>query len=440
MAVEWLRSCYQSSWHFFADDPGRKTPGRYYFSPPGAPFYAHRHILASRNWLDKNWSAVQTLGEDLTEPQQWNSGGLPAVRVSTASVGSEACLADGEFILNGIPAEDLVNGFRDVCILPTPPRTATWEAASDFNSCSIQLASARIIEWMYDANTVSIFDFLVPFLGAGWTVVWHPPTTLFPSVTTAVCSEGTLCWVDGTVNFQQFALQAAYALIPPQNVGGFGTSGFWFSCSNWINGKLAAAGFDPSKPVFFAGHSYGAVAALVLAARMLLADNTRTIRFLSYGCPHVGNNAMVQLLRRGTGLQLRNDDDIVTAIPPNLEQLLPVLAVLINPALLSWPTWKKAPFGVMQDDNGALTPDEEPLLDYPTLLVFAIDVLAALPYPTVEGHTITEYFRRISVRCAAPEWPLTDEEYTKIFSTDLILMNDTSPMLMNDNTPMLMNS
>ena len=48
MAVDWLRSCYQSEWALFKDAPTTLIRGRYYFSPPKTGFYAGTTLLASR--------------------------------------------------------------------------------------------------------------------------------------------------------------------------------------------------------------------------------------------------------------------------------------------------------------------------------------------------------------------------------------------------------
>jgi pimeloyl-ACP methyl ester carboxylesterase len=429
MAVDWLRSCYSSRWYLFKDAPLLSTAGRYYFSPPRAPFFPARHNLGSRNWNDKNWECVQALGEDLVAARDWNPGDPPAVNVSTSPIGSNECLADGEAIADAVQSDDLVDGFVPACILPTSPNSLTFDEASAYNSCSIQLAHSKVIDWMYGANAVSIVGFLNDFLGAAFTVQWHNSTLALPSVTTAISAGCTLVWVDGTVNFQQFAFQAAYSFLHPTNFGILRTSDFWYDASNWILAKLVAAGYDPTKPVFLCGHSYGAVAALILAARFKVGIPDREVKFLTFGCPHIGDNSFVLILRACAGLNLRNDTDIVTAIPPDLDWLWPVYAFLLVPDLLVWPSWKKAPFGSMMDAAGALTPDAEPILDYPTLLAFAQDAIAALPYPSVEGHRITTYYSRILARCGAAEWPLTPAEFVLITGTDFIITEDDFAIL-----------
>ena len=92
------------------------------------------------------------------------------------------------------------------------------------------------------------------------------------------------------------------------------------------------------------------------------------------------------------------------------------------------------------DDNGALTPDGQPLLDYETLLQFAEDVIAELPYPSITAHKITEYAKRILRRCPNVEWPLTPPIWNYLQLLDTIgdegggdvLDEDPGPLLLED--------
>jgi pimeloyl-ACP methyl ester carboxylesterase len=429
MSVDWLRSCYSSAWRLFRDSD-TLTHGRYYFSMKGTPFYSGFTSLGSRDWDDKNWGVVQGLGEDRATERGYDTGGMPAILPITEPVETEGCITDGETYTNGVDAGTLINGFIPQCIAVPQPDSATFEAASDYQSCSIQLAYARIIEWMYDANTASIFDFLVGFLGASYTLRWHPPSSTLPSITTAVGPTSTLVWIDGTASFQQFALQSAYSLIGPVNVGGIGTSTFWYAASRAVTDAMTADGANPAGQFFLCGHSYGGVTALITAARLRMADPSRNIKWLTYGAPHIGDNALIAQVYATQGINLRNDTDIVTAIPPTLEWLWPVYLAIGATSLLVWPTWLKAPYGYMMDSDGNLTVDAEPILDYPTLYGFAQDVIADLPYPTVAAHRITEYYSRIYNRCSTAEWPLTPGDYAKITPTDYILMESGDYVLL----------
>lgn len=408
----------------FADAPTLKTKGRYYFTPAETPFVESWHNLGSRDWNDSNWQHVQALGEDLTCPQPWDAGALPAVVPSPIQVGTSLCLQNGEISLQGIPANTLINGFPQACFVAAPTPSKSWEAASAFSSCSIQLMSAQLINWSYDQLEAVIRAFLTPFLGPAWSITYTPPTPTLPAVICAVSPLGTLAWVDGTANFQQFALQAAYGLQPPGSVGAWSTSRFWYDAGIYIHTVLAANGALPTAPVFLCGHSYGGVACLSLAALYRSAQPTRTVRWLTFGCPHIGDQRFADLIARCSGMAIANDSDIVTAIPFDGDLVYNLATFFVDPRFLGWLAWKAPPQRWLMDANGVLTPDALPILDWPTLLGFATDVLASLPYPDVAAHRIPTYFSRTLTRCPFPEWPLDANDYARLVAGYNILWED----------------
>jgi pimeloyl-ACP methyl ester carboxylesterase len=438
MAVEWLRSAYSSKWHLFRDDLTITTAGRYYFSPEGTPFFPGWHNLGSRTWQDANWQRGQGLGEDVDEPEKWNDGDLPAVEPDRNYVGALACIADGELGANGIPADSMINGFPPACFRGLGPPATPFDEASDYDSCSVQMAYARIIEWMYDFNELAILNFLAGFLGPTFTVRVHPPTTLLPSVVTAVSTAYTLAWVDGTANFQQFAFQAAYGGVVPQNFGAYGTSTFWYDAGTYIHNTLVADGAISARPIFLCGHSYGGAAALNVVARYRVGNPSRIIRYLTFGCPRPGDVRMRDLIALTDGKSLCNYTDIVAAIPPAYDLVFSVYAALGFLFLLTWPTWKPAPQQYMMDFDGALIPGGVPTLDFTTIYDLALLVAASLPYPTIEAHQITTYRSQIFRRCSSAEWPLTPAEYTELLADDFILLEIGDPILLEIGDPILL--
>ena len=434
-----MRSCYRSKWKLFADSD-QLVPGRYYFSPPGTPFYADGpHAFGSRNWCSKEWELIQGIGEQIDSDRQWDDGRLPNLQIKTQSFGSIACLRDGEVFAESIDAADLVDGFAPACIVNQNPPITPWEVASAIESCSLQYAYARLIEWSYDGASATIFNFLGQFLGGGWSLNYFPAGALLPAVTTAVSDLGAVVWADGTANYQQFALQACYALIGPTDQGGWSSSPFWVNASNKILNSLTSEGYIPGTPVFFCGHSYGGVASAIAAARLRQFRSTLPLKVLTYGMPHVGDARLKALLDSIGCIHLRNDTDIVTALPPGVDALAPVIEELGVAALFVWTLWLKASSGVMLDANGAQTPDAEPLLDTPTLVAFATDVLANVQWPPVASHPITAYAARTLRRCPEVEWPLTQDLWNILQTADVFgLEDDTGFILDEDPEPILL--
>lgn len=429
LAVEWLRSCYSSQWRLFSDRPDKLTAGRYYFSEPDAPFYSGPTNLWSANWLDRNWKYGDGLGEKIGAKQKWDGGAKPAQIPGDRPVGSTDCLKNGQDFASGITASSLISGFPPGCFATLPGLSRTFEAASAFQSGSFQLLSAQVIKWSYSFESLEAITFLQGFLGPAWSVGVEPATPIMPAVTHAISSRGTLVWLDGSATFQQLALQAAYGLIEPTEQGGFSTSRFWWEASIYVHSILRTAGALPTAPIFLCGHSYGGAAALILCAIYRLAQPSRTIRFLSFGCPHLGDSRLIEKIRACDGLNLLNQSDFITALPFNGGLLYLLSSTLVDSRFLVWQSWKAPPrrWRLKPDATQEAAPDS--LLDWPTLLSFGTDVLLALPYPPILEHSIDSYLSRLYRGFRKPVWPLNASDYARLLGDAIISQEDFFELL-----------
>lgn len=416
MSVEWLRSCYKSRWFLVHGGTGANVSGRYYFSPANTPFYPAPTLLTSRGWHDSNALIVQSLGEDLLAKQVYDNGEMPALLPQNVSVGSAACLIDGEPLANATTANQLVNGFPGECFIIPPTGVDPWNSFSDHQSCAIQLACAKIIEWLYLGETARISALVGQLLGPAYGLTYIPGTAIYPDVFLAVSADDTFVWVDGTTNFQQLALSVCYGLIPPTNIGIFSTSPYWYAVSTYLHAQITSAGANPTGPIFFAGHSLGGVASLILAARYRAGIPERRIRYLTYGCPKVGDTRLTAFVRRCQGWSFVNNYDLVPMLPADELIVAALIALLGAPVLLAWTFWERAQNQMQMDEAGIIIPDTLPTLDFPTAVVIATKVLASLPVATIDDHLIHEYFKRIALRCPLPDWPLTAADYLLIFA------------------------
>jgi hypothetical protein len=144
-AVEFLRSCYSSTWRLFRGSP-QPTAGRYYFSPPGTPVYPLPHNLWSQTWVTDEQQVPPVLGEvpalgvpPQTPPKRverpflarrpWYKGAAPVSPPAPAILlGTADCVLEGD---NPPPAIDrpLVGGQDARCWLNAgllPPAAPTW--------------------------------------------------------------------------------------------------------------------------------------------------------------------------------------------------------------------------------------------------------------------------------------------------------------------------
>ena len=406
LSVEWLRGAYRSRWRLFKDSPV-ETPGRYYRSPPGAPFVEGFHQFGSRSWDDKNFPADHPLGEVVDAPQSWDRGDPPPVLPAFLQIGGDTCFPDGDLIANALPDAQLVNGFNSACFLPAVQPDLGWSILSSWSSCSLQFFYARIISWMYSKNTTAIsqaFNLLLPNV----TTSFWTGTDLLPDVTIAVTTKAVAVVIDGTQNFQQLATQAFQSIVGPTNRGIYSTLPLWYDASSWVFARMADAAVSPLLPVIFVGHSYGGCAAINCAARWIAANPTRRVACLTYGSPKPGDQRLQDLAGSTSFFGIVNDLDLTGAIPPDLPTLAPVEAILGLQRLLVWTQWIRQPNPALQARDGTLTPNLAPILDSPTLLAFTIDAINNLPIPPIAAHNIDEYAARIVTRCPQPEWPVSD--------------------------------
>ena len=416
MVVDWLKECYQSDWHLFRDSLATTTRGYYYFAAPGTPHYPGFHHLGSRRWLDHNRTLVQSLGEDLKTKQVHETGvfagQVPAPRV----VGSQQCIQDGELLADAVDPVDLFHGYPLECFIPVPapqppppPQPRDFERASAWDRCAVQRLWAKIIDFSYADAEDEIVKTIRNFCQGPVDVRWISPRGEHVGITLAIGTDWACVCLDGTRNFQQLAMQALYSKNGPTNIGIFGTSPFWYNEATTVMSAMRAAGILDRRAIFLSGHSYGGAVALLIAARLRFVDRNRTIRYLTYGCPKPGDDRLKDLLELCSGASLRNDNDLVTTIPPDLASITPT--VIVFPQVLSflYQDWTRPPTALTQDDDGKLIPGGD--FEISTLVLIDIIRRAILmqEFSRVIGHGISEYIRRIELRCPNVEWPINEE-------------------------------
>jgi hypothetical protein len=416
MVVDFLRHCYGSTWHLFRDNLSVTTAGFYYFSAPDAKCFPGYHNVWSRDWLDRNHPHIQGLGEDLTHPHFFRTGQFAGDRPADRFVGSLPCIEDGELVSEAIDEELLFHGYPLDCWLtiepeqpPPPPKPRDYERIGAFDRCAIARLWARIIEWSYvdaeDQITTTIDD----FCEQAHTVTWIAAAGDNPAITIVDGGNWAAVAIDGTRDFQQLAMQALRSQNGPTNIGIFATNVFWYNAATYVHTKLLAAGVSDRRPIFFTGHSYGAAVATILCARYRFVDRARDIRYLLFGCPKIGDQRLSDLLALCDGISLRNHNDLVTAVPPDLETLWP--AAQIFPISLDWlyENWKRPPHSITQDEDGELVAGGDFELSTLTVIDLVRRVILNQPFTRVIGHGIDEYYRRILLRCPDEQWPIDEQ-------------------------------
>lgn len=420
MAVEWVRSCYSSEWQLFRDSD-RRTKGRYYFCDDATPFYPGFHNLASREWNDANWTHDVRLGEVVDAKHTYYRGDPPAVGVIARAVGSRECLQHGETDANGVDAANLIEGFVPACM-----NDEAWARVSSYTNCTTRRVYASLIVQLYAFDDDGIHQTVADWIGdvltpEEYSVVIRHHAGVMPGIISIVTAGWTVFILDGTSNFQEIALQAFAFAMPPQNFGIVGTAGLWYAASTYVLNHMQTDGMATDSRVMCVGHSYGGAAALVAAARLRHAAPERDIRYLTLGSPKIGNDHLVELVKRCRGWNLANTDDLITLLPPDALELLPILPLLAWPLMTNWGFWKRPPAQVFMDENGALFTRTAPLLDTQTLLSMAESAFRGDTISPIGGHRSAEYLRRIERQCPDAQWPINAPTSKLIWMPEAVL-------------------
>jgi len=357
--------------------------------------------------MDRNAIVEQGLGEDLQASHKRSDGMLPAIVPEFRQLGSSACLANGSNIADAIGSDQMTNGFPLACFLPMPANVLGWEKASSYLSCSTQFFYATILYWIREGLIAQAEHAIRLFLGNGVGVIHHGSTTFFPEVTTIVTDEYAVAIITGTGNVQQGALQAFQAIVGPTDCGIISTLPIWYDQAIRVITLLENDGMRSDRPVMFVGHSYGASSAIIASALCKAHQPGRDVRRITFGSPKPGDYRLRNLSLNVAGIDLMNNNDLVTTLPPDRLTIAPVSATLALALLYIWDTWYPPASPAQMDFNGQINSTGLPLLDYVTLLNFTEAILAGRDLPEIFGHFMSVYRQRIALRCPVPEWPVS---------------------------------
>ena len=202
-------------------------------------------------------------------------------------------------------------------------------------------------------------------------------------------------------------MQGFASLLPPTNFGVIGTVPLWYHNASRIFQKMDEDAANPNGKFMLVGHSYGGATALIVAARLLAADDTRTVSVLTFGSPKPGGLSLRRLLGNAAILTLVNDTDLVGAVPPNFQVFWPLLDFTSFFAMNVWDLWRRPPNRARMDAAGVLTFNQDPILDFETLSAMLFEIINHLPFDQILTHGIEFYRTRILTRCPLAEWPIS---------------------------------
>jgi hypothetical protein len=388
--------------------------GRYYFSPPETPVFGGVHILGSKTWDNNVWVDPTPYGQVWSESSNWVPGELPGEVPDHPENATIKCLAAPSSIANSIPYDETIDGWPAACF-GLPEGTLNWHLFTSYERCSVQLLWAWVTCELYDDNQAIITTVLSQLLDDDVAYTYVPRLVFYPRLMIAVCPRYCLVASEGTANEQQIALQGMTDPLGPTNIGAFSTVPLWYLSGLRIVSALTNAGYVAGTPIFFAGHSYGGVSVLVAAAILRIANRNTKIRYLTYGCPAIGDARFTDKISQCEGICIGNTTDIVPALPFGLQELgtaLPLVGPLLVARLASWDT---APRQALMHSDGRLSLRSRYVPIGAVIAQIYVDIATGVALGPIIAHPIAEYMRRIILRCPNPNYPILDEAvYTQI--------------------------
>lgn len=385
--VDFLRSCYQSTWRLHpATD--LETKGRFVFSPRGTPFLNRWTWLSSRVWTSDERLPSPALGETDVK-QQWSNGQPPSPFPTGRPLGGVDCFDLPVYALvDDLPA--LRGGFPLPCYDET-------SRLPDFTSRRWFFQIAQVIELHYASDPQAAVA-LQAATGSSELVSEFPVMAgQVPGGLVQITDLGTYIVCDGTTDFQQLALQAAYGLQAPQNAGLYGTSPTWqVAAAAWMN-RLFNLGVPSDRPVFFAGHSMGGAVCCLLAAVYRSAQADRLIELLTFGCPVPGDARLSALLTSVFRRHLTAIGDIVPLFPSDAALGFPTLWVPSIAVINAWSQWQQPSGRIMLYPSGELRSPAADDFNYQTVLTAAAEIIAGDPVGVIGPHAIAVYRERLGL-------------------------------------------
>jgi len=405
--VEMLRSCHSSEWQFYRNAPEVRTPGRFYFVAEDTPALPWYHDFFSATWTENTDDPPRLTGPVQDAARPWNNGRMDIAPPPAVPLGSSFDFERGLTYPEQQNSAELRAGVPVTCWTQAGAAFLPFDPVADLTSCPLRLAYARVIDCLYNSEDAVIVDFFAEWLGPGATVSLFPVAGGFPAMAIVSSADYALVFLSGTANFQQIAMQALTTLSGPTPVDGFSTLFLWNTFANLVFNRLLNAGVSDPTPIFIAGHSYGAVSAALIAARIRAASPARQVALLTFGLPKPGDIRLIRLLAQVRAVHVANRGDLVPHLPPNALECFQ-FPLIVNAALAAlWSQWAQGDPWILIDANGD---EEENLLPSLPGNVLAPIITAAVlgdPIPTIGPHLIGEYIRRMAIRCNNPRWPLT---------------------------------
>jgi Lipase (class 3) len=405
--VEWVRTCFSSSWRLFVNQPGVYTRGRYVRCPPGTPCLPFPSSLGSRDWTSDERDPWPLLGEVEGNVRRYNDGsqhGPPALPVL---VGNRDCIQYGESVYPPFPLVTLEDGWDSRCprrVAPVPSGTPVV----DIFDCHFQQWAAQCMQAVYDMSLGDVGAVVAArYPLAQISTFFNTLNGPTPSHVVIVIGQTTIVVVAGTDPLLQWFGQIISSLLPLRDNGQYATLLLWVAASTVVLNTLSLASSNISGQLVFVGHSFGGALANLCAVQTKQAIPARRVGVLTFGCPKTGDERLVMLLRTVEQLHLVADGDLVPYLPPSGTTAAVINWLLPTPFRLTTGPfqWMELSQLLLESGQRRYIPSEN--VPFASIAEMIVVWLASPSPPAVQWqHFLTNYMRLITCGTPPPFPPL----------------------------------
>jgi len=395
--VDFVRSCYRSSWRFYDDAPGVTTFGEYRYAGENAKHLPCLHFFGSRNW--RNADDVpnpEHRGEVWGSVQRWSNGSSSTRKPPEIQVGTNANFSEQWDWPVGSIDRTLINGIDSRCFVLANIPLVTAEEVFAVDNPNVQLALAEVIKRLYDDDTIPVTQFFSDWFGPSTVVTHFPRSGLTPRMVLVQTSEFSVVVAEGTSDFQQLAMQAMRSGSGPTDVGSWGTNPLWFDQATIFSQRLETAGVNPATPILFAGHSYGGAILTNLAAKYRVAQPDRNIALLTFGTPKVGDARLAEIVRSMTHQDVANDDDVVISVPFSLVETVSYATSFPLSLFTGWNRYVRPSSSTWLQRDGTRYNSGPPILDGTVIGTIIYRAIVGQRFAPIEPHRMFSYVGRLT--------------------------------------------
>lgn len=284
-------------------------------------------------------------------------------------------------------------------------RGETLTDRTDPADCKFAYHCVRILDVLY-TNRETARQMAEALLGEGTVAVSFPGDgDAFNQTVIATAENQVFVFIAGTVNNWQLLMEAVSSLPAPFNFGQYSALIYFDLYADFVADRIRDANATTGVRYVLIGHSLGAAAAYILAAKMRLAVSARRVDILTFAIPKPGDDRLHRINRPSRQAHWVNYADPVPWLPPDsvmVNDVLDLMTPLLRRLSLAY---VRVPKVLQLLEDGTIQPIDTCPIDFDKIRSI-VTLLAALEIPEIlPSHYASTYAALLKAAC-----PSIDED------------------------------